>query len=149
MSDVNRREYLVLPIDYCYFDRERFDKLKDETDIDIVSYRKYENGVIRAHFITKEHTKDGIEERQHLLWIQLVSIENKQHVKYCCDCKYFEYRQIRPAKRLVELKELKGDLCAIIPQKAFAQQKQLFNIDKHAFLALKEFFNINIQISIQ
>jgi hypothetical protein len=149
LSDVNKREYIALQLDHCYFDRGRFDRLDDELPTDIVSYRKYDNGQLRALFSTKEKTKSGdFEERNHLLWIHLIEIDGEQYVKYRCDCKYFDYRLLRPAKRKFGLKELNGDLCAIVDSKSFAENKKLFNIDKHAFLALKELFNIHVQISI-
>ncbi|MFW9923835.1 MAG: hypothetical protein ACFFDW_11170 [Candidatus Thorarchaeota archaeon] len=149
MSDVNKREFIALPIDYCYFDRIRYDKLQSELPTEIISYRKYENGPMRILFATKEIEKGKeIIERNHLLWIQLMEIDGKKFVKYCCDCKYFDYRQIRPAKRLVDLVELDSDLVAILNSKDFTKNKAIFNIDKHAFLALKELFKIAIQISI-
>lgn len=149
MSDVNKREYLALQLDLCYFDRARFDRLDEELPTDIVSYRKYDNGLLRVLFSTKDPTKDGkFEERSHLLWIQLIEIEGVQYIKFRCDCKYFDYRLLRPAKRKFGLKEVNDDLCAIVDPKSFVENKKLFNIDKHAFLALKELFNIHIQISI-
>ena len=149
MSDVNKREYIALQLDLCYFDRGRFDRLDDELPTDVVSYRKYDNGQLRVLFSTKEQTKSGdFEERNHLLWIQLIEIDDVRYVKYRCDCKYFDYRLLRPAKRKFGLKELDGDLCVIVDPKSFVENKKLFNIDKHAFLALKELFNIHVQISI-
>ena len=149
MSDVNKREYIALQLDLCYFDRGRFDRLDDELPTDVVSYRKYDNGQLRVLFSTKEQTKSGdFEERNHLLWIQLIEIDDVRYVKYRCDCKYFDYRLLRPAKRNFGLKELGGDLCVIVDSKSFVENKKLFNIDKHAFLALKELFNIHVQISI-
>ena len=149
MSDVNKREFIALPIDYCYFDRKRYDKLHSDLPTEIISYRKYENGLMRVHFSTKSTEKGKEpEERQHLLWIQLIEIDKAQYVKYRCDCKYFEYRQLRVAKRLFDLQEINNDLCAVVDPKSFDEQKRLFNIDKHAFLALHELFNIHIQISI-
>ncbi|MHA1366035.1 MAG: hypothetical protein ACTSP5_06430 [Candidatus Heimdallarchaeota archaeon] len=89
MSDVNKREYIALQLDLCYFDRVRFDRLDDELPTDIVSYRKYDNGQLRVLFSTKEQTKSGdFEERNHLLWIQLIEIDDVRYVKYRCDCKY-------------------------------------------------------------
>ena len=150
MSDVNKREYLALPLDYCYFDRARFDKLRSDLPTDIVSYRKFDNGLHRILFSTKEITKDKVEEdeRQHLLWIQIIEIKGTKYVKYRCDCKYFDYRQIRPAKREFQLQEIDNDLIAVVEPKAFSTHKKLFNLDKHAFIALQEMFNIQIQISI-
>ena len=149
MSDVNKREYIALQLDLCYFDRARFDRLDEELPTDIVSYRKYDNGQLRVLFSTKEQTKSGdFEERNHLLWIHLIEIDEVQYVKYRCDCKYFEYRLLRPAKRNFVLREFGGDLCALVKSETFVENKKLFNIDKHAFLALKELFNIHVQISI-
>ena len=149
MSDVNKREFIALQLDLCYFDRVRFDRLDEELPTDVVSYRKYENGQLRVLFSTKEATKSGeFEERNHLLWIQLIEIDGIQFVKYRCDCKYFEYRQLRPVKRLFDLEEIDGFLCAVVPSKSFVDQKKLFNIDKHAFLALQELFNFHVQLSI-
>jgi len=149
LSDVNKREYIVVQLDHCYFDRTRFDRLDDELPTDVISYRKYDNGQLRVLFSTKEPTKSGeFEERNHLLWIQLFELKGVQYVKYRCDCKYFDYRLLRPAKRKFGLKEIDGDLCAIVDSKSFVENKKLFNIDKHAFLALKELFNIHVQISI-
>ncbi len=148
MSDVNKREYIALPLDICYFDRERYDMMRSELPTEIVSFRKYENGLMRIHFSTKEKTKEGVNERQHLLWIQIIELKNHKYVKYRCDCKYFDYRQLRIAKRLFGLQELDNDLVVVVDPKAFTQQKKLFNIDKHAFIALQEMFNIQIQISI-
>lgn len=149
MSDVNKREYIVLQLDHCFFDRARFDRLDDELPTDVVSYRKYDNGLLRVLFSTKEPTKSGeLEERNHLLWIQLIEIEGEQFVKYRCDCKYFEYRLLRPAKRKFVLREMSSDLCLVVDSKSFVENKKLYNIDKHAFLALKELFNIHVQISI-
>ena len=149
MSDVNKREYIALQLDLCYFDRGRFDRLDDELPTDVVSYRKYDNGQLRVLFSTKEQTKSGdFEERNHLLWIQLIEIDDVRYVKYRCDCKYFDYRLLRPAKRKFGLQKLSGDLCVIVDPKSFVENKKLFNIDKHAFLALKELFNIHVQISI-
>ncbi|MCK5045893.1 MAG: hypothetical protein KAS22_04890, partial [Candidatus Heimdallarchaeota archaeon] len=65
-----------------------------------------------------------------------------------CDCKYFDYRQLRPAKRVFELQEISNSLCVVIPSKSYTELKKLFNIDKHAFLALQELFNHHVQISI-
>ena len=149
MSDVNKREFIVLPIDYCYFDRNRYDKLQSDLPTEIISYRKYDNGLMRVHFSTKSIEKGKEpEERQHLLWIQILVLNKKQHVKYRCDCKYFEFRQLRVAKRWFDFQEINNDLCLVVDPKSFDEQKKLFNIDKHAFLALHELFNIQIQISI-
>ncbi|HUU79642.1 MAG TPA: hypothetical protein VMX55_14955 [candidate division Zixibacteria bacterium] len=149
MSAINKREYIALPLDLCYFDRARYDKLYADLPTEIVSYRKYENGLMRILFSTKEELKGKeISERQHLLWIQLLEIKGKQYVKYCCDCKYFEFRQLRIAKRLFDFQEIENDLVVIIDSKSYSNNKNLFNIDKHAFLALKERFKIQIQISI-
>lgn len=149
LSDLNKREYIALPLDFCFFDRKRFDKLRTDSPLEIVSYRKYDTGLIRTHFVSKtiEQGKET-DEREHLLWIHLLDIDGKKHVMYRCDCKYFEYRQLRPAKRLFELQEIDNFLCAVVPSKSFAEQKKLFNIDKHAFLALQELFNHHVQISI-
>jgi hypothetical protein len=138
-------------LDLCYFDRKRFDKLRTDLPTEIVSYRKYKNDLYRAHFSTKELTKDKNveEERSHLLWIQLVNLESGRHVKYCCDCKYFDYRQRRPAKRMFGITEIAEDNCIVLHPKSFNLQKQLFNIDKHAFLALKELFGVHVQIVVQ
>ena len=149
LSDLNKREYIVLPLDLCFFDRNRFDKLQNDTPLEIISYRKYDKGLIRTHFVSKTIEKgEETEEREHLLWIKLLEIKGKKHVMYCCDCKYFEYRQLRPAKRLLELEEINGLLCAVVPAKSFEDLKKLFNIDKHAFLALQELFDYHVQISI-
>ncbi|MHA1211281.1 MAG: hypothetical protein ACTSSH_02360 [Candidatus Heimdallarchaeota archaeon] len=151
MSDVKKREYIALPVDLCYFDRARFDKIRSDMPTEIISYRKYDNGLLRIHFSTKTIGKGSdaeSEERQHLLWIQLLEIKGKQYVKYRCDCKYFDYRQLRIAKRLFGLEKIDNDLVAVVDPKAFFQHKKLFNIDKHAFIALQERFNIQIQISI-
>jgi len=149
LSDLNKREFIALPLDLCFFDRKRFDKLRTDTPLEIISYRKYDNGLIRTHFLTKTLEK-GIEtdEREHLLWIQIIDIDGKKHVMYCCDCKYFEYRQLRPAKRMFDLEEISNSLCVVIPSKSYTELKKLFNIDKHAFLALRELFNHHVQISI-
>ncbi|MHA1356233.1 MAG: hypothetical protein ACTSR1_13770 [Candidatus Heimdallarchaeota archaeon] len=48
MSDVNKREYIALQLDLCYFDRGRFDRLDDELPTDIISYRKYDNGICQV-----------------------------------------------------------------------------------------------------
>ena len=149
MADLNKREFIALPLDHCYLDRKRYDKLNADLPTEIVSFRKYDNGLTRVLFSTKEILKGKEEEeRNHLLWIQLIDIKNKQYVKYRCDCKYFEYRQLRPAKSFLESKELANDLVYILEPKLFAVNKKLFNIDKHAFIALTELFKINIQISI-
>ena len=149
MSEVKKKEYIALPLELCYFDRERYDKLNSDLPTEIISFRKYENGLMRILFSTKEITKSKeTTERQHLLWIQIIDIKGKEYVKYCCDCKYFEYRQLRPAKRLFDLQEINNDLVAIIDSKSYNDNQKLFNIDKHAFIALKERFKKQIQISI-
>ena len=149
MSDLNKREFIALPLDLCFFDRKRFDKLRTDTPIEIISYRKYDNGLIRALFLSKTLEKGKeTDEREHLLWIQTIDIDGKKHVMYRCDCKYFEYRQLRPAKRMFDLQEISNSLCVVIPSKSFTELKKLFNIDKHAFLALQELFNHHVQISI-
>ena len=149
MSDLNKREYIALPLDLCYFDRKRFDKLRTDTPLEIVSYRKYDSGLIRTLFVTKTIEKGKeTDEREHLLWIQLIDIDGKKHVMYRCDCKYFEYRQLRPAKRMFDFQEISNSLCVVIPSKSYTELKKLFNIDKHAFLALQELFNHHVQISI-
>ena len=147
-SDLNKREYIALPLDYCYFDRTRYEKLHQELPTEIVSFRKFDTGVIRVLFETKTLDKDKVDIRIHLLWIQLIAINKKEYVKYCCDCKYFDYRQLRPAKRLFELQLLNNDLLIIVDPKTFSVNRELFNLDKHAFLALKELFKIQIPISI-
>jgi hypothetical protein len=145
----NKREYLALPLDLCYFDRGRYDKMQDELPTDIVSYRKYPNGMLRARFVTKEQEKGSKPvERNHLLWIQLIEIDDLKYVKYRCDCKYFDYRQFRPAKRTFGTREIDDDIVIVVDPDAFVQQKKLFNIDKHAFLALEELFDHHVQISI-
>jgi hypothetical protein len=149
MSELNKREYIALPLDLCYFDRKRYDKLRTDTPLEIISYRKYDSGLVRSHFVTKTIEKGKeTDEREHLLWIKLLDIDGKHHVMYRCDCKYFEYRQLRPAKRLFDLEDIDGFLCAVIPSKSYADLEKLFNIDKHAFLALQELFDHHIQISI-
>ena len=149
MSDLNKREFIALPLDLCFFDRKRFDKLRTDTPLEIISYRKYDNGLIRAHFLSKTLEKgEETDEREHLLWIQIIDIDGKKHVMYCCDCKYFEYRQLRPAKRMFDFQEISNSLCVVIPSKSYTELKKLFNIDKHAFLALQELFNHHVQISI-
>ena len=149
MSDLNKREFIALPLDLCFFDRKRFDKLRTDTPLEIISYRKYDNGLIRIHFLSKTLEKGKeTDEREHLLWIQIIDIDGKKHVMYCCDCKYFEYRQLRPAKRMFDLQEISNSLCVVIPSKSYIELKKLFNIDKHAFLALQEMFNHHVQISI-
>ncbi len=149
LSENLKKEYLALPIDHCFFDRTRYDKLYSELPTDILSFRKFDNGLLRVHFTTKEQTKGKeSESREHLLWIHIIEIEEKKYVKYCCDCKYFDYRQLRVAKRLFGLQEIENDLVAVVDSKSFAENKKLFNIDKHAFIALKELFKIAIQISI-
>ena len=149
MSDLNKREFIALPLDLCFFDRKRFDKLRTDTPLEIISYRKYDNGLIRIHFLSKTLEKGKeTDEREHLLWIQIIDIDGKKHVMYCCDCKYFEYRQLRPAKRMFDLQEISNSLCVVIPSKSYTELKKLFNIDKHAFLALQEMFNHHVQISI-
>ncbi len=149
MSDLNKREFIALPLDLCFFDRKRFDKLRADSPLEIISYRKYDNGLIRIHFLSKtlEQGKET-DEREHLLWIQIIDIDGKKHVMYRCDCKYFEYRQLRPAKRMFDLQEISNSLCVVIPSKSYTELKKLFNIDKHAFLALQELFNHHVQISI-
>ena len=149
MSEINKREYIALPLELCYFDRARYDKLNTGLPTEIISFRKYENGLMRILFTTKEisKSKETIE-RQHLLWIQLIEIKGKEYVKYCCDCKYFEYRQLRPAKRLFDFQEINNDLVFVIESKSYNDNQKLFNIDKHAFIALKERFKKQIQISI-
>ncbi|NPE08098.1 MAG: hypothetical protein GNW80_07445 [Asgard group archaeon] len=149
MSDLNKREFIALPLDLCFFDRKRFDKLRTDTPLEIISYRKYDNGLIRTNFITKTLEKGKeTDEREHLLWIQIIDIDGKKHVMYRCDCKYFEYRQLRPAKRMFDLEEISNSLCVVIPSKSYTELEKLFNIDKHAFLALEELFNHHVQISI-
>lgn len=149
MSDLNKREFIALPLDLCFFDRKRFDKFRTDSPLEIISYRKFDNGLIRTHFLSKTLEKGKeTDEREHLLWIQIIDIDGKKHVIYCCDCKYFEYRQLRPAKRLFDLQEINNLLCVIIPSKSFTELKKLYNIDKHAFLALQELFNHHVQISI-
>ncbi len=149
MSDLNKREFIALPLDLCFFDRKRFDKLRTDTPLEIISYRKYDNGLIRTHFLSKTLEKgEETDEREHLLWIQIIDIAGKKHVMYRCDCKYFEYRQLRPAKRMFDLQEISNSLCVVIPSKSYTELKKLFNIDKHAFLALQELFNHHVQISI-
>ncbi len=149
MSDLNKREFIALPLDLCFFDRKRFDKLRTDTPLEIISYRKYDNGLIRTHFLSKTLEKgEETDEREHLLWIQIIDIDGKKHVMYRCDCKYFEYRQLRPAKRMFDLQEISNSLCVVIPSKSYTELKKLFNIDKHAFLALQEMFNHHVQISI-
>ncbi len=149
MSDLNKREFIALPLDLCFFDRKRFDKLRTDTPLEIISYRKYDNGLIRTHFLSKTLEKgEETDEREHLLWIKTIDIDGKKHVMYRCDCKYFDYRQLRPAKRVFELQEISNSLCVVIPSKSYTELKKLFNIDKHAFLALQELFNHHVQISI-
>lgn len=149
MSENLKKEYLALPIDYCFFDRARYDRLYSELPTEILSFRRFDKGLLRVHFTTKEQIKGKeSESREHLLWIQLIEIEGKKHVKYCCDCKYFDYRQLRVAKRLFGLQEIDTDLVAVVDPKIFADNKKLFNIDKHAFIALKELFKLAIPISI-
>jgi len=149
LSDLNKREFIALPLDLCFFDRKRFDKFRTDSPLEIISYRKFDNGLIRTHFLSKTLEKGKeTDEREHLLWIQIIDIDGKKHVIYCCDCKYFEYRQLRPAKRLFDLQEINNLLCVIIPSKSFTELKKLYNIDKHAFLALQELFNHHVQISI-
>ena len=149
LSENLKKEYLALPIDHCFFDRTRYDKLYSELPTEILSFRKFDKGLLRVHFTTKEHTKGKeSESREHLLWIQLLELDGKKYVKYCCDCKYFDYRQLRVAKRLFGLQEIENSLVAVVDPKSFAENKKLFNIDKHAFIALKELLKIAIQISI-
>jgi hypothetical protein len=124
-----------------------------ETDLPtkIVSYRKYPNGLFRVMFVTKEQEKNAeLEERSHLIWIQIIKIGNRKYVKYCCDCKYFEYRQMRPAKRMFDIQEIDNDLVVVVDihSREFQEYEKLFNIDKHAFLALKEMFDYNVEISV-
>jgi len=145
----NKREYLALPLELCYFDRGRYDKMQNELPTNIVSYRKYPNGMIRVRFVTKEQEEGSKPvERGHLLWIQLINIDGEKFVKYRCDCKYFDYRQLRPAKRAYGTREINDDLVIVVDPDSFVQQKMLFNIDKHAFLALGELFDHHVQISI-
>lgn len=149
MSDLKKREFIALPLDLCFFDRKRFDKLRTDSPLEIISYRKYDNGLIRIHFLSKTLEKGKeTDEREHLLWIQIIDIDGKKHVMYRCDCKYFEYRQLRPAKRMFDFQEISNSLCVVIPSKSYTELKKLFNIDKHAFLALQELFNHHVQISI-
>lgn len=149
MSDLKKREFIALPLDLCFFDRKRFDKLRTDSPLEIISYRKYDNGLIRILFLSKTLEKGKeTDEREHLLWIQIIDIDGKKHVMYRCDCKYFEYRQLRPAKRMFDLQEISNSLCVVIPSKSYTELKKLFNIDKHAFLALQELFNHHVQISI-
>jgi len=149
LSDVNKREYLTIPLDLCYFDRERYDKLQTDLPTEILSYRKYDKAFYRILFLTKATTKSGKEtERQHLLWIGLMDIAGKQYVKYRCDCQYFEYKQLRPAKKTFGVKEVQNELLVIVDPKKYEENEKLFNIDKHAFIALQEMFNIHIQISL-
>jgi len=149
LSDLNKREFIALPLDLCFFDRKRFDKLRTDTPLEIISYRKYDNGLIRTHFLSKTLEKgEETDEREHLLWIQIIDVDGKKHVMYRCDCKYFEYRQLRPAKRMFDLQEISNSLCVVIPSKSYTELKKLFNIDKHAFFALQELFNHHVQISI-
>lgn len=151
MSDADnlKKEYLALPVDYCFFDRTRYDKLNSELPTDIVSFRKFDNGLLRVHFTTKQQAKGKENEsRQHLLWIQIIESGGKKYAKYCCDCKYFEFRQLRQAKRLFGLQEIDNDLVAVVDPNSFAENKKLFNIDKHAFIALKELFHIPVPLVV-
>ncbi|MCK5047460.1 MAG: hypothetical protein KAS22_12820, partial [Candidatus Heimdallarchaeota archaeon] len=69
MSDLNKREFIALPLDLCFFDRKRFDKLRTDTPLEIISYRKYDKGLIRTHFLSKTLEKgEETDEREHLLW---------------------------------------------------------------------------------
>jgi hypothetical protein len=147
---MNKREYLALPLDLVYINRARYDKMEKDLQTKIVSYRKYPNGLFRVMFVTTEHEKGEVEERQHLLWIQIIQIDGRKYVKYRCDCKYFEYRQLRSAKRMFDIQEIDNDLVVVVDihSREFQEYEKLFNIDKHAFLALKEMFDFNVEISI-
>ncbi|MBD3193115.1 MAG: hypothetical protein GF308_20945 [Candidatus Heimdallarchaeota archaeon] len=148
MSNLKKREYLLLPLDLCFFDRGRYDKMHSERLPKIISYRKFPNELFRVHFATKNIKGEDKQETHHLLWIQVVEIQETSYVKFSCDCKYFKYRQIRPAKGLFGVQKIDNDLCVVVKPESFAQNERLFNIDKHAFLALQRLFNIQVQISI-
>jgi hypothetical protein len=122
--------------------------MQTDLPMKIISYRKFETGMLRVIFVTKDLEEEEIEERQHLLWIQLIEIEGRTYVKHRCDCKYFDYRLFRPARRLFGEQNIDGDIVVVVDPMTFVQQKKLFNIDKHAYLALKELFKYNVQIDI-
>jgi len=168
--ETNKREYLALPLAFCYFDRTRYDRLKKELPTEIISFRKYDHGLLRVHFSTREvgeratagkvsmpssrktpareEPRTEGEERFHLLWIQLVELEGTSYVKYRCDCKYFEFRQLRVARRLFDRREVAGELLVVVQPQAFEHTKGLFNLDKHAFLALHELLNVQIPVTV-
>ncbi|MHA1628628.1 MAG: hypothetical protein ACTSYG_11285 [Candidatus Heimdallarchaeota archaeon] len=168
-TELPKQEYLALPLDFCYFDRTRYDKLKKVLPTEILSFRKLEGGFLRVHFTTREESASearrprgpagesnkmsksdsgGEKERTHLLWIRLLEFNGKKYVQYRCDCKYFDYRQLRVAKRLFDRQELEGEQVVVVPPQAFDQHRAIFNLDKHAFVALTELLQIQIPVTV-
>jgi hypothetical protein len=143
---VKTREYLALPIELCYFDRKRFDELEATHPTKILSYRRFDNGMLRVLFSTVAEKEE--ESREHLLWIQIVEIDGEEYVKYRCDCKYFEYRQFRPAKRAFKMQKIEGDSTIVVPSATYQAFKKLFKLDKHCFIALQKLFNKTVQIIV-
>lgn len=152
VNDQHKRKFVVIPLSLLYIDRKRYDALHSETQTKITSYREFPNGIYRVHFLSKpigenKAAASNEETRSHLLWIQLITLEGEKHVKYCCDCKYFLYRQLIPGRRAFGMQDLGKDLCCIFDPQQFHRHKKLYNIDKHCFIALRELFKEQVPIA--